>query len=150
MTAVQLDLFAPAAPSHGDGRGETREQWAARFDRAWFTVRSTDTGQPVAGAGCLGWVCPCCGDVEPNGAVMDINHGYDPDIAGRGYTPFGRTCVAQMLRQAHAAYDQHAERAAAMCATAGHTDRPGRRHVNPGACDECWNATSTIAEGATA
>ncbi|WP_043736184.1 hypothetical protein [Nocardia asiatica] len=56
-----------------------REAWAARFQRAdWITPSAGTDGTPARTVR-TGWRCPACGHVEPNGFVLAINHGLDPD-----------------------------------------------------------------------
>lgn len=54
--------------------------------------------------------CPSCGTQEPNGYLLNTNHGYQPDAEGvcgfpRGAHPiYGAMCTAQYLVSNHITY----------------------------------------------
>ena len=127
MIQPTLDTALAAAELHQAGDC-TREEWAAKFERAeWVAPYYSSADDRPAGAVTLGWRCPDCGDVEPNTCLLAQNHGYDPDIPGYGA---GRgECTALMLRRAHAAYAAALTR----CTAAGHD-------LTAGACNECRGA----------
>jgi hypothetical protein len=89
-------------------RAQARADWEARFKRAeWVPSFTTDAGGQPARAR-LGWVCPACHTVEPSPFTLSLNHGYDPEIPGRGGpygAGFGETCFKLHLQAAHAAFD---------------------------------------------
>jgi hypothetical protein len=101
----QYDLFGEirAAEQRAAERAAAAAEWAGRFQRAvWHPSFTTGAdGQPARP--CLGWVCPVCGDVEPNGFLLGINHGFDPTVPGRA--PFDGRCVKQTLLANHARYE---------------------------------------------
>ena len=98
---MQLDLFGEVeALEHSAAtRHSENEAWAARFERAdWVTPWPTSTGLP-AGTVFHGYRCPDpeCGEVEPTGFTLSINHGWDPELPGR--KPWNARCqkVARRL-----------------------------------------------------
>lgn len=110
MNAVQLDLFGDVerALRADDEAARARAEWAARFERApWIAPWDTADGMKK-GESKLGWRCPCCGDIEPNDALLLINHGLSDHEPQPPWWD-GR-CGRQNLREAHAAYDrEHAD-----------------------------------------
>lgn len=88
----QLDLFATETPA------TEREAWAARFDRAPWVAPWDTSGGMKKGESVLGWVCPSCGVLEVNGYVLNVNHGYDPQIPGRQpWQGWGTSCTRMTL-----------------------------------------------------
>jgi hypothetical protein len=97
VSQLELDLF---------GKQAELAEWLARFERAdWVAPHDTQGGMKKGDRQPGGWVCPSCGQVEPNQFLLGTNHGWDPD---RPHLPFGhgRYCVRQYLQRNHAAYDE--------------------------------------------
>jgi hypothetical protein len=98
--------------SEVDAKALARAEWRARFERAdwvapWDTASGMKTGDRKPG----GWVCPGCGDIEPNEFLLGTNHGYHPDQPGSSYRYaggpwFGETCVKLELQAAHKIYNE--------------------------------------------
>lgn len=95
----------------GSAKAQARAEWEARFERVPVPPPPLYPGDvPAPGHESrvwLGWVCPACGDVEPNDFLLGNNHGYH--LHWPGHVPylagFGETCTALELRKAHALYD---------------------------------------------
>lgn len=80
-----------------------RAEWRARFEQAEWVAPYDCSGGMKKGDSKLGWVCPACGRVEPNTFLLNLNHGYDPDVPDRFYgrwrgdLAFGDGCTRQRL-----------------------------------------------------
>jgi hypothetical protein len=101
------DDLLPTAQRSERAQAETAaSEWAGRFERAdWVAPYDTAGGTPK-GTAIPGWRCPDpeCGKIEPNGFLLSINHGWDPEIPG--HAPFDGQCMTVKLAAAHAAYDK--------------------------------------------
>lgn len=106
--AQQLDLFGDVQREidASERRGRERRLWTSLFERAaWIAPYDCADGTPK-GMAKLGWRCPdpACRQIEPNGFLLSINHGFDPDVpdpwaAQRGCTRvrlFGSTHADQV------------------------------------------------------
>jgi hypothetical protein len=107
VTTTQLDLFGGVEKAEREAtqRQRARDAWRARFERAdWVAPYDTAGGTPE-GTAVPGWRCPDpeCGEIEPNGFLLAINHGWDPDVPGR--EPYDGRCYAIKLRAAHKQYE---------------------------------------------
>jgi len=107
MAGTQLDLFGEVEKAEQDaiGREQARVDWRARFERADWVAPYDTQGGMRKGDSKLGWRCPdpACREVEPNSFLLNINHGWDPDVPG--HEPWdGRCQKLRLLRsQARAA-----------------------------------------------
>jgi hypothetical protein len=80
---TQFDLFGAVERAEQERAAEAqrRTEWRALFEPAdWIAPYDCADGTP-AGTAVPGWLCPDpdCGVIEPNGCVLGINHGLDPD-----------------------------------------------------------------------
>jgi hypothetical protein len=102
---VQLDLFGAVerrlrqeaerdaqAREVANDRERERVEWTARFERADWMAPYDTAGGMKAGESVLGWRCPDpeCGEIESNGFLLTINHGFDPGVPG--HEPFDGRC----------------------------------------------------------
>lgn len=89
------------------GQQAARDAWAATFERVEW-VAPWDCGIGPAGTVILGWRCPDpdCRRVEPNAGLIQVNHGFDPDVPNR--RPWGGRCARLTLlaSQARAAAER--------------------------------------------
>lgn len=81
---VQPDLFGDfdARQAAAAARKRERDRWAAQFERAAWVAPHDTAGGLRAGESKPGWRCPVCGEVEPNGFWLHLNHGWDPGVPG--------------------------------------------------------------------
>lgn len=88
MDGQQLDLFGEveAAAAAVERQKRERTLWAEFFETApWVApydcASGLREGQSTPGVTCPD---PACREVTPNGFILSINHGFDPDVPGRG------------------------------------------------------------------
>ena len=77
--ADQMALFDPMEEKRAAAAAALAD-WQAQFERRDMVAGNGETYH--------GWVCPNCGCVEPNGFVLQLNHGWCPEIPGdKPYDP---------------------------------------------------------------
>ncbi|AOS94910.1 MULTISPECIES: hypothetical protein [Mycobacterium avium complex (MAC)] len=82
--AQQLDLFGDVEREIDNSERRRRERvlWASLFERADWVAPYDCADGTAKGTAILGWRCPdpACQQIEPNGFLLAINHGFDPHV----------------------------------------------------------------------
>jgi len=103
--AVQLDLFGEVEAREREAAAKAAEKaaekaaWHAQFERASWVAPWDTAGGIKKGETVLGYRCPDpdCGQVEINAHILNLNHGFDPNLPGRA--PYDGRC--RRLRHRH-------------------------------------------------